>query len=206
MSSLEFYFVGGVGGFLYIPKAKSNFVYPSVTENDDFTAVDINEYQKLRPLHTEGQGYEGLESGDAFNVAGKKFKDDKTYSKIAVCIPFGFGIQKAFNAFMGVKIEAGIRYTFTDYLDDASGLYYDKKLLIDNNGNLAATMSGTSSGNTYGNMSEYTYTEAGYRRGNSENNDYYGFLNVSFYKTFSTHGKVYKSIHSKQKRKIKASF
>ena len=242
LSSLGFYLVGGVGGFLYIPKAKTNFVYPDVTENDDFTAVYINEYQKLRPLHTEGQGYEGLESGDDFNVAGKKFKDDKTYSKIAVCIPFGFGIQKAFNAFMGVKIEAGIRYTFTDYLDDVSGLYYDKSLLAqyNENGNLAATMSGTGSGdapsssgipgtyrdvgyaidgiypngatpdNSLGGTNSYyidkTFTQAGFKRGNPDNNDYYGFLNVSFYKTFSTHGKVYKSIHSKQKRKIKASF
>jgi hypothetical protein len=51
-----------------------------------------------------------------------------------------------------------------------------------------------------------TYTEAGFKRGNPENNDYYAFLNVSFYKKFSSHGKVYKSIHSKERRRIKASF
>ena len=30
------------------------------------------------------------------------------------------------------------------------------------------------------------------------------FLNVSFYKKFSSHGKVYKSIHSKERRRIKS--
>jgi hypothetical protein len=50
------------------------------------------------------------------------------------------------------------------------------------------------------------YTEAGFRRGNPNNKDYYAFLNISFYKKFSSHGKVYKSIHSKERRRIKASF
>ena len=204
LSSLGFYLVGGVGGVLYVPKAKNNFDYPNIPEND-FTVDVGNKYHKLRPLHTEGQGYEGLELGNDFNVAGKKFEDGRTYSKIAVCIPFGFGIQKAFNAFMGVKIESGIRYTFTDHLDDVSGIYYDKKLLIENNGNLAATMSGTNSGELMSN-GETSYTETGFKRGNPENNDYYGFLNVSFYKTFSSHTKLYRSIHSKEKRRIKVSF
>jgi hypothetical protein len=51
-----------------------------------------------------------------------------------------------------------------------------------------------------------THTQVGFRRGNPDNNDYYAFLNVSFYKKFSSHGKVYKSIHSRERRRIKASF
>ena len=50
------------------------------------------------------------------------------------------------------------------------------------------------------------YTEVGFKRGNPEKKDYYAFLNVSFYKKFSSHGKVYKSIHSKERRRIKVSF
>ena len=207
LSSWGVYITGGVGGFLFVPRAKNNFNYGNVLENNEFTPDGKKtEYHKLRPLHTEGQGYEVQPEGDEFNVPGKVFKNSKTYKKIAICIPLGVGIQKAFNQDMGVKAELGIRYTFTDYIDDVSGLYYDKKLLIENNGNLAATMSGTNSGITYGNSNEYTYTNIGYKRGNPENNDYYAFLNVSFYKKFSSHGKVYKSIHSKEKRRIKASF
>ena len=252
LASLGLYIVGGVGGFLYVPKAQNNFFYPDVFENIGFTP-DNNRttYHKLRPLHTEGQGRDDVNPGDDFNIAGKEFKSGKTYKKFAVCIPLGLGIQKAFNASMGIKIEGGIRYTFTDYVDDVSGLYYDWG---NSEGNiLNATMSGTNSGgdwenpivspgtyryvgyattydangnpiypnipNTYltiDNNNEYggtnpwyrdkTFTEADFKRGNPENNDYYAFLNVSFYKKFSSHGKVYKSIHSKERRRIKASF
>ena len=207
LSKIGIYLVGGVGGFLYVPKARNQFTYPDITANTNFTADSDNEtYHNLRPLHTEGQGYEGIESGDNFNIPGKKFDTRKTYKKVAVCIPFGFGIQKAFDSYMGIKIEFGIRYTFTDYLDDVSGIYYDKNLLAQNNekGNLAATMTGTNSGDTYSN--DLTYTQAGFRRGNPNNNDYYGFLSVSLYKTFVGNSKWYKSMNTKQKRKIRTSY
>lgn len=206
-----FYLVGGVGGFLYVPKAKNNFSYQQdITSNTNFTDAgnEFNSedtYHKLRPLHTEGQGYEGIESGDDFNIPSKEFNEGKTYKKVAVCIPFGFGIQQAFDSYMGIKIEFGIRYAFTDYLDDVSGIYYDKNLLAqyNDNGNVAATMSGTNSGITSGDV---TYTEAGYRRGNPNSNDYYGFLNISLYKTFVGNSNWFKSMNSKQKRKIRRSF
>ncbi len=256
LASWGVYFSGGVGGFFYNPMAKNNFNYPNVYENDGFTPDgDKMTHHKLRPLHTEGQGYEeGHSLGDDFNIPSKVFKPGKTYKPVAVCIPLGIGVQKAFNSNMGLKAELGIRYTFTDYIDDVSGLYYDKNLLAEynENGNLAATMSGTGSGDapsangeqgTYRSVSyattydangnpiypnipsdfltidnnvlysgtnpwymDKTYTEVGFKRGNPNNNDYYAFLNVSFYKKFSSHGKVYKSIHSKERRKIKASF
>jgi len=254
LATLGVYLSGGVGGFLYNPMAKNNFHYPDVFDNIGFVSdPDKSTYHKLRPLHTEGQGYEeGHSIGDDFNVPGKVFKAGKTYKPVAICIPLGIGVQKAFNQNMGIKAELGIRYTFTDYIDDVSGLYYDKNLLNQYNGNLAATMSGTGSGDapsstgeqgtyryvgyattydangnpiypdvpggflTIDNNNEYggtnpwymdkIYTEAGFKRGNPNNNDYYAFLNVSFYKKFSSHGKVYKSIHSKERRRIKASF
>ena len=255
LASWGVYLSVGVGGFLFNPMAKNNFNYPNVHENDGFSP-DVNKtsYHKLRPLHTEGQGYVNRAEGDDFNVQSNDFKPGKTYKPVAVCIPLGIGIQKAFNQNMGIKAELGIRYTLTDYIDDVSGLYYDKTLLAqyNENGNLAATMSGTSSGDApssfgipgtyryvgyattldasgnpvypnvpadfltidnnvlYGGTNPWymdkTYTEPGFRRGNPENNDYYAFLNVSFYKKFSSHGKVYKSIHSKERRRIKASF
>jgi hypothetical protein len=259
LASLGIYIVGGIGGFLYVPKAQNNFFYPNVYENKDFIPDnDRTTYHKLRPLHTEGQGRDDVSPGDDFNKPGKSFESGKTYSKFAVCIPFGLGIQKAFNESMGVKAEFVIRYSSTDYIDDVSGLYYNWGSSEENK--LNATMSGTNSGGDYENPDkspgtfryvsyaqttdangdpiypnipiynpntqegfltidnnvEYggtnpwyrnrTYTEAGFKRGNPENKDYYAFLNVSFYKKFSSHGKVYKSIHSRERRRIKASF
>ena len=266
LATIGVYLTAGVGGFLFVPRARNNFNYPDVYYNDGFIPhADITTYHKLRPLHTEGQGYDNRSEGDDFNVQSEGFDPGKTYKPVAVCIPLGIGIQKAFNQNMGIKAELGIRYTFTDYIDDVSGLYYDKSLFEGNNENvnLAATMSGTGSGDaprfddgipgTYryvgyatnldatGNPNypdvpiydqndpnfqdgyliidnnelyegtnpwymDKIYTEAGFKRGNPENKDYYAFLNVSFYKKFSSHGKVYKSIHSKERRRIKASF
>ena len=249
LASWGVYLSAGFGGFFYNPMAKNNFKYPDVLENDGFDPDENRtKYHKLRPLHTEGQGYANRAEGDDFNVQSDGFKPGKTYKPVAVCIPLGIGVQKAFNSNMGIKAEFAIRYTFTDYIDDVSGLYYDKSLLAEynKNGNLAATMSGTGSGDapsTYGELGTYryvgyaqnfdasgnpiypdgvtpdnsiggtnpyyidrTFTEAGLKRGNPKNNDYYAFLNVSFYKKFSSHGKVYKSIHSKERRRIKASF
>ena len=58
---------------------------------------------KLRPLQTEGNHTDN----------------------IAICVPAGFGIKKAFNSQGGIKLEAGYRFTNTDYLDDVSDVYYD---------------------------------------------------------------------------------
>ena len=162
LASWGVYLSGGVGGFLYNPMAKNNFHYPDVFDNIGFVSdPDKSTYHKLRPLHTEGQGYEeGHSIGDDFNVPGKVFKAGKTYKPVAICIPLVIGVQKAFNQNMGIKAELGIRYTFTDYIDDVSGLYYDKNLLNQYNGNLAATMSGTGSGDapsTFGEQGTYRY-------------------------------------------------
>ena len=98
-----------------------------------------NKY-KLRPLHTEGQGMPGGPDG---------FSDGTTYSIFATCIPMGFGIKKAFNGTGGIKIEAGYRFTNTDYLDDVSNKYYDQNLLAAQYGDGARIMSGTQTGNMF---------------------------------------------------------
>ena len=42
-----------------------------------------------------------------------------------------FWIEKAFNSDLGIKIEAGYRFTMTDYLDDVSGVYADRQTISD---------------------------------------------------------------------------
>ena len=44
------------------------------------------------------------------------FESGKTYKPVAVCFPMGFGVEKAFDNDMGIKIEAGFRYTNTRLL------------------------------------------------------------------------------------------
>ncbi|MEO1652859.1 MAG: DUF6089 family protein [Bacteroidota bacterium] len=63
---------------------------------------------ELQPLGTEGQGRPGY---------------DDPYSKVQLAIPLGLGVKWAINERLNVGIESGIRFAFTDYLDDVSGEY-----------------------------------------------------------------------------------
>tara|TARA_B100001287_G_scaffold83379_1_gene69524 strand:- start:1232 stop:2371 length:1140 start_codon:yes stop_codon:yes gene_type:complete len=223
LGRLGLYLFAGIGGFYFNPKAKNNLNYSNDSfENLNFSPSSEQKYISLRDLHTEGQGMPNDPAG---------FKSGKTYSDFSMCIPFGFGLEKAFSSNSGLKIEGGFRYTMTDYLDDVSRDYYNRSDLEQQYGNLAATMSGTHSGNTYlytgyannGNYpdgaitstappgsQEYkiykTYTEPLNQRGNPEDNDCYGFITISFYKKLKSKTKAYKKISMYKKRKVKASF
>ena len=88
---------GGIGGVYFDPSGYDRFI----DENGRLAGSGVK--YKLRPLQTEG----------------------KSYNNIAICVPAGFGIKKAFNSQGGIKLEAGYRFTNTDYLDDVSDVYYD---------------------------------------------------------------------------------
>jgi opacity protein-like surface antigen len=48
------------------------------------------------------------------------------YKKIAVSMPFGFGVKYSLTKQLSIGIEMGLRYTSSDYLDDVSSVYADK--------------------------------------------------------------------------------
>lgn len=65
-------------------------------------------WQNLQPLRTEGQS--------------------RGYPLYQFAIPFGIGFKYNLWDFMGIGVEWGPRKTFTDYLDDVSGLYPDPEV------------------------------------------------------------------------------
>ena len=73
----------------------------------------------LQPLGTEGQG-----------LPGAKHK----YSRFSVCIPIGLGLKQPINKKYLVGLEFGFRKTYTDYIDDVSGTYYDNNVLLTQRG------------------------------------------------------------------------
>jgi hypothetical protein len=64
----------------------------------------------LQPIGTEGQGRERM---------------PKKYPLTGFAIPFGIGFKANIGRYLSVGAEWGLRFTFTDYLDDVGGLYYD---------------------------------------------------------------------------------
>lgn len=104
---------------------------------------------ELRPLGTEGQG--------------TSLNSKKHYNLTQLCIPLGVGVKLSLGSRVGLNFEAGIRKTFTDYIDDVGAdNYVDAEQLAIESGPLAAELS-NQSGNRYG------------QRGNSATKDWYIF-------------------------------
>jgi hypothetical protein len=130
-----------------------------------------NAWVALRPLNTEGQGLEG---------------GPDPYENNGLCIPMGFGIRKAFSKQFSMGLELQYTKTFTDYIDDVSGVYFDNEAIREANGDIAAFLADPSLG--YGPIYDLGInpTVAGQQRGDSKDLDAYLFL------TFNAHYKIFK--------------
>lgn len=114
-------FVGG-GFFLHEPKGKvPEYDYQTHGPNaaqenapgieEEIEGVTAGEWVKLRPLNTEGQG-SGLEG------------TTEPYKPFQWQIPVNLGVDLAIpRTYLSIGLEFGLRYLFTDYLDDVSGKY-----------------------------------------------------------------------------------
>jgi len=137
------YIFGGLAGFHFNPQAKVN-----------------NTFYDLQPLGTEGQGLPG-------GATKKKYKLTQ------MSLPFGVGVKANLSKNIGISIEWGMRKTFTDYLDDVSGRYYDPAILAAKRGPLTAQLSDPSIG------TDPNYTNVGRQRGNSTTTDWYSFAGIA---------------------------
>jgi hypothetical protein len=86
-----------------------------------------DEWYDLKPLSTEGQGL-------------LEYPEAEVYSLTQIGVPFGAGFRWVLNKYWRMSFEVGYRLTFTDYLDDVSGLYVNTGILEANRGPLAAAM------------------------------------------------------------------
>jgi len=113
----------------------------------------------LRPLHTEGQGLPG---------------GPKQYRPFSFGIPMGLGTKIGLDAVWRMTFELIYTKTFTDYLDDVSGVYYDNDAINNAYGSTAAYFADPSAGYFP------TWTDPGEQRGDSGEKDAYLMFNVSF--------------------------
>ncbi len=104
------YLFGGIGIFHYNPKTEFG-----------------GEVYELQPLGTEGQGT-------------TQYNDLKKYDLTTITIPFGIGVKKRVTRNFVVGVEAGFRFTATNYLDDVGGKYANANVVERAYGNVAGAL------------------------------------------------------------------
>lgn len=124
----------------------------------------------LKPLSTEGEGLPG-------------YTDSKPYSLTQLSIPFGAGIKYVLTPAINIALEAGLRKTFTDYLDDVSGNYPDAMDLFNARGQEAVLMSYRGYEVVGGTPA---FPSKGSQRGSPKSKDYYYFTGIHL--TFAING------------------
>lgn len=113
----------------------------------------------LRSLGTEGQGMPGY---------------PKAYSGHAIAVLMGAGMRYPLSVHFSIGLEACLRFTNTDYLDDASGNYVAYGELLRSRGRAAADL---------GNKID---ARTGQQRANPKSNDGYQSLSFSLHYHFGT--------------------
>ncbi len=102
------YRLRGVRGIRNIEISAYGFLGVGVFHFNPKAKLDGNWYE-LQPLGTEGQG---------------AVPTRKKYKRTQLCVPLGLGVKYAIDRQWSVGLEIGLRYTFTDYIDDVSKSYY----------------------------------------------------------------------------------
>ncbi len=96
------------------------------------------------------------------------------YNTFVMAVPMGMGFKwMAFRNF-ALEGQLGFRRTFTDYLDDVSTVYPDMNTAIAN-GRITGILTDRSTEGTGG----VVVNKTGYKRGNSDYNDWYMFGTIS---------------------------
>lgn len=111
---------------------------------------------RLKPLHTEGQGL---------------IDGPKKYSSVNMAFPIGMGIRYAITKGWILSLQAGYRFTTTDYLDDVSGTYYNESDLITAYGKPTAEAANPA-------LNPATFSYPGAQRGDPTDRDGYMFVQL----------------------------
>lgn len=159
--SLNAYVFTGIYGVLHNPQAQ--VTYDPNNQWED-------RWYDLRPLRTEGQVEE--------------------YASLIAAIPLGFSVELGLGYGWILGFEGSWRSTFTDYLDDISGMYANpdglsplaQAISSQSNEAVIAAINDPSSGN----VQNHQYSDGGTYRGNPETNDSYGTLQFTLTRVIDT--------------------
>lgn len=157
----EFSLVGEFNFFEYLPgngyHSFTPFIYAGIASvNYNPQATYNNQTYDLRPLNTE--------------------RNNTLYNKTAFAVPFGAGIKYNVSGKLTLTADVGYRSAYTDYLDDVSGNYADRRAFADPVALALSDRSGERTG---------VYTGAvGTQRGDGRKHDTYVFFGIGVSYTF----------------------
>lgn len=172
------YVWAGLAVFHHNPQAKA----PETDLNGN-PLPEAGKWVNLRKLGTEGQ-YSTLNETDVNH-------GNKPYSLFQITIPFGVGARFRLNEVMDFSVEMGVRYLFTDYIDDVSKNYVDVGVFgnnelakamsyrsneldkVKNNPGLLVAETSVYDGKTYNLLPGYGKEFPDNKRGNSSDKDVY---------------------------------
>lgn len=117
------------------------------------------------------------------------------YSRLQPVIPVGLGARIKLNPFFNILVEAGYRFTFTDYLDDASSTRYVDVALLKND------MARILSDRRVGENKPSRPTLVG-KRGNPGENDGYFITNITlqYYLPTLLFGEFYNKLYNTRRK------
>lgn len=113
-------------------------------------------WHTLRDLRTEGQG--------------TSFSNQAPYAEASSFFIFSLGYKVSLGRYTSLALETSFRSTYTDYLDDVSGLYADPEILREEVSELSALLA---------DRSLSMGTKEDILRGNPNNQDWYIFTGFS---------------------------
>lgn len=161
-TQLEFNFLPYVHGSS--DQSFTPYVFAGISVFSFNPKAELNgELTELRPLGTEGQ----FKGEEYFTVQGG--------------LAYGIGLKVDLNEVWSLNFDLNSRYLFTDYLDDVSTVYPDKRQLLRTRGEDAVALSDRSIA-VPGVTDQIG--EAGKQRGNRSNNDSYVMLGIGIVRYF----------------------
>jgi hypothetical protein len=139
------------------------------------------EWYNLHELKTEGQGLPGGAT---------------PYKRITATIPMGFGMRMGISRYWRIGLEVSYIKTFSDYIDDVHGEYYDPAILLTQVGPVSAALSNPAT--------TPSWFEPGSQRGDKQN-DGLIYVNFTITKNITFHHAGTKRLRYKQ-AKLRSKF
>lgn len=142
------------------------FMGGSLFYYNPYTQLDAVKY-KLESVGTEGQ-----------KTANRPTKN-RGYDQYAFAIPYGIGVKVALNNNWAINVEASSRITFTDYIDDVSGVYAEPE-------DINYFVNGVNVGPALADRSTANIGIPGKQRGTSKDKDRFMFVGIGLTYTINT--------------------